>query len=280
MSGWGEKTWFITGASSGFGQSIATTVLERGGRVIATARDPAALEGLKAITPDRVLTVALDIGDRSQMESALQQAEAFGGIDVLVNNAGYGFLGGVEESSDAEIAVQMDVNFFGPLRLIRAALPDMRRRGSGFVINLSSVAGVRSFAGAAFYAASKFALEALSEALAEELERFGIRVMIVEPGFFRTAFSGRSLMTASQPHPDYAFLARRREAAQSVNGMQPGDPLKAALAIMTAMDHDAPPQRLALGSDAYGFINEALAGRQSELDAWQALSRSTDFPKD
>jgi NAD(P)-dependent dehydrogenase (short-subunit alcohol dehydrogenase family) len=272
---WGEKNWFITGASSGFGKAIGQAILARGGRVIATARNPDALDDLKAIAPDRVLAVQLDIRDPVGMAGALEQAKAFGGIDVLVNNAGYGFLGGVEESSDEEIATQMDVNFFGPLRLIRAALPDMRAR-----VNISSIAGVRSFAGSAFYSTSKFALEALSEALVGEVDRFGIGVMIVEPGYFRTDFSGRSLMHASAPHPDYDFLARRRAAASAASGTQIGDPRRGAGAIIDAMNAQTPPTRLVLGSDAYVIVKDALDARHMELEDWRTLSESTDFAAD
>lgn len=274
---WGDRNWFITGASSGFGKAMTTAVLARGGKVIATARNPTALEELMAMAPDRVLAVQLDVRDAIGMTRVLEQAELFGGIDVLVNNAGYGFLGGVEESSDDEIATQMDVNFFGPLRLIRAALPVMRARGSGFIVNISSIAGVRSFAGSAFYSTSKFALEALSEALAGEVDRFGIGVMVVEPGYFRTDFSGRSLMLASDPHPDYGFLARRRETASAANGTQIGDPDRGADAIIEAMNAPTPPGRLVLGSDAYTIVKDALDARRMELEDWRTLTESTDF---
>ncbi|WP_298400697.1 oxidoreductase [Sphingobium sp.] len=275
---WGEKNWFITGASSGFGKAIATAVLARGGRVIATARNPASLASLAAVAPDRVLTVQLDIRDPVGMAAALDQAEVFGGVDVLVNNAGYGFLGGVEESDDDEIAAQMDVNFFGPLRLIRAALPAMRARGSGFVVNISSIAGVRAFPGAAFYSASKFALEALSEALAGEVGRFGIGVLIVEPGYFRTDFSGRSLMVTGSPHPDYGFLARQRDTAQAADGAQIGDPARGAVAIIDAMNAKTSPGRLVMGSDAYAIVKDSLDARRIELEDWRALTEGTDFP--
>jgi NAD(P)-dependent dehydrogenase (short-subunit alcohol dehydrogenase family) len=280
VADWGTKNWFVTGASSGIGRAITMRVLEAGGKVIATARDPGVLAELVASAPDRVLAVALDISDGRQMADALERAEAFGGIDVLVNNAGYGFLGGVEESGDDEIAAQMDVNFFGPLRLIRAALPKLRARQEGFVVNISSIAGVRAFAGSAFYSASKFALEALSEALGAEMERFGIRVLIVEPGYFRTDFSGRSLAIPAQPHPEYDFLASQRQAAKALSGTQIGDPLRGAQAIISALNSDTPPKRLALGSDAYKIVKGVLDARMAELEAWQTLTQSTDFTQD
>lgn len=280
MESWAGKSWFITGASSGLGKAIARKVLKEGGRVIATARDPGALAELVELGGDRVLPVALDVGNTAQVVSAVAEAERFGGFDVLLNNAGYGFLGGVEESSDEEIAHQMDVNFFGPVRLIRAALPAMRERGSGYVINMSSIAGMRTRQGAAFYGASKFALEGMSEALAGELRSFGIHVMIVQPGYFRTDFSGRSIVHASTPHPAYPFLARQREQAATVDGKQIGDPAAAASAIVRAMDSDDPPLRLLLGSDAYAMALDVLDSRRAAVEDWRGLSESTDFPRD
>lgn len=278
MRGWGTKSWFITGASSGFGQSIARAVLARGGRVIATARDRTALDELVATGDGRAIALPLDVRDPAQIEAAIRAAEAHGGFDVLLNNAGYGFLGGVEESADSEIAAQMDVNFFGPLRLTRAALPMLRARGSAYIVNMSSIAGLRGHMGAGFYSASKFALEGLSESLAEEMSSFGIGVLIVEPGFFRTDFSGRSIAGPASPHPAYPFLAKMRAWAGSVDGAQPGDPDAAAPAILAAMDSETPPLRLLLGSDAYGFADDVLIRRRAEVDAWRAVSASTDYP--
>jgi NAD(P)-dependent dehydrogenase (short-subunit alcohol dehydrogenase family) len=278
MTDWGRKSWFITGASSGFGRSIAQAVLAMGGRVIATARDISTLDDLVAGSAGRAIAVPLDVRDTGQMDRALEAARAFGGFDVLLNNAGYGFLGGVEESTDAEITAQMDVNFFGPLRLIRAVLPSMRAQGAGYIVNMSSIGCTRGHMGAAFYAASKFALEGLSESLSEEMRSFGIRVLIVEPGYFRTDFSGRSIAQASVPHPAYSFLARMRDRATGVDGMQAGNPDAAAPAVFAAMDSAAPPLRLLLGSDAFAFADDVLTSRRAEAEAWRAMSESTDFP--
>ena len=278
MTGWGRKSWFITGASSGFGRAIARAVLAEGGRVIATARDISTLDELVAASDGRAKAVALDVSDSAQIRAAMDAARAFGGFDVLLNNAGYGFLGGVEESTDAEIAAQLAVNFFGPLRLMREALPDLRERGGGYIVNMSSIGGMRGHMGAGFYAASKFALEGLSESLAEEVKSFGIGVLIVEPGYFRTDFSGRSIARPSAPHPAYPFLAKMRDRATGVDGMQAGDPDAAGPAIFAAMDSEVPPLRLLLGSDAYAFADDVLTSRRSEIDAWRTLSESTDFP--
>lgn len=278
MSEWEKKCWFITGASTGFGRAIAESVLSAGGRVIATARNPAALDDLVAKGAGRVTAIPLDVTDQRQIDQAMDASDAAGGFDILLNNAGYGFLGGVEESSDAEIDAQLAVNFFGPLALTRAALPRLRRRG-GYIVNMSSIAGVRGSPGAALYVASKFALEGLSESLAGELAPFGVGMLIVEPGFFRTEFSGRSIMTATQPHPDYGFLAERRGHLKAVDGQQAGDPGRAGAAIFAAMNSENPPLRLLLGSDAWAMAAENLHARQSEMDRWKTVSASTDFAK-
>ena len=273
-----DRTWFVTGASSGFGKAIAQEALARGGRVIATARDPATVADLVAAHGNRVLALTLDVTDRAQIAAAIESADRFGGVDVLVNNAGYGFVGGVEESGEGEIAAQMAVNFQGPLDMIRTVLPGMRARGrGGFIVNLSSIAGVRAFPGSAFYSASKFALEGLSEGLAGEVKPFGIGVMIVEPGYFRTDFSGRSIRTTEHGDPAYAALAKMRAAIPKIDGRQQGDPKRGAAAIVEAVDSDEPPLRLVLGSDALEICGAAFDTRRAELDRWAAVSQGTDY---
>lgn len=279
MTDWADKNWFITGASAGFGKAIARGILERGGRVIATARNLAPLDELVALGGDRVLPLRLDVRDANAIADAVAAAERFGGIDVLLNNAGYGFLAGVEEAGDEEIAAQFDVNFFGPLRLVRTALPAMRERGSGFIVNMSSIGGMRGHTGAGYYAATKFALEGLSESLAGEVARFGLHVLIVEPGYFRTDFSGRSLSFPTAPHPAYDFLKRQRERAAAVDGLQIGDPDRALQAMLAAMNSEVPPMRLLLGSDAYQFAVQALQARQTDVETWRVTTESTDFPR-
>lgn len=277
MASWGDRTWLITGASTGFGRAMADLVLSRGGRVIATARDASMLSDLVDSSGGRAIGVALDVSDPGQTATAMERAEAFGGADVLFNNAGYGFLGGLEESSTEEIARQFDVNLFAPIRLAKKVLPGMRERGGGYIVNMSSIAGVRGFPGSGFYSGSKFALEGVSEALAGEVAPFGIGVMIVEPGYFRTDFAGRSIHMAASPHPAYEDLARRRAQVQEVDGAQPGDPVRGVAAILAAMEAEVPPLRLALGADAYEFATAALDRRRAELDRWIEITRSTDF---
>lgn len=277
MASWGDRTWLITGASTGFGRAMAELVLGRGGRVVATARDAATLTDLVEASDGRAIAVALDVRDSGRTAEAMAQAEAFGGVDVLFNNAGYGFLGGLEESSAEEIEAQFDVNLFAPIRLAKAVLPGMRARGRGYIINMSSIAGVKGFPGSPFYSGSKFALEGVSEALAGEVRTFGIGVMIVEPGFFRTDFAGRSIRMAASPHPAYEVMARGRERVHETDGTQPGDPARGVAAILSAMEAEAPPLRLALGPDAYAFATAALDARRAELDRWADTTRSTDF---
>lgn len=279
MANWSDRTWLITGASKGFGRAMAELLLARGARVVLTARDPAALDDLVRESDGRAIAVALDVVDPGQLDAAVRAADDFGGVDVLFNNAGYGFLGGVEESGDDEIDAQYAVNLFGAMRVVRALLPGMRARGrGGYIVNVSSVAGVRGVPNAAFYAGTKFALEGFSEALAGEVAPFGIGVMVVEPGYFRTDFAGGSIRMAANPHPDYAALAAWRAQASAANGRQPGDPVRGVAAILAAMEADAPPLHLALGADAYAFIRETLDARRDELEAWRALSESTAFP--
>lgn len=277
MSDWSRKTWFVTGASTGFGRTFVEEILERGGKAVATARDPGSLQDLVERYPGRVLTCRLDVTDPGEVREAMAAAEAFGGFDVLVNNAGYGFLGGVEESTDEEIEAQFAVNFFGALRMIRAALPAMRARGAGYIVNLSSIAGIVCYPGAGFYSASKFALEALSEGLAGEVAPFGIRVLIVEPGYFRTDFAGRSIRTTSNDHPAYPALAEQRRRVRQVDGQQPGDPRRGIAAILTAMNSDTPPLRLPLGPDGYDVASQAYEKKLVEARAWAEVSSATSF---
>jgi len=281
MARWADRTWLITGASTGFGRAMAELVLGRGGRVVATARDVATLAGLVDASGGRAIGVALDVRDPGQAAAAMARVEAFGGTDVLFNNAGYGFLGGLEESGAEEMAEQFDVNLFAPIRLAKAVLPGMRARGRGFIVNMSSIAGVQAFPGSPFYSGSKFALEGVSEALAGEVAPFGIGVMIVEPGYFRTDFAGRSIRMTTSPHPAYAELARRRAQVSQFDGAQPGDPARGVAAIVAAivaaMETEAPPLRLALGRDAHAFAIATLDARRAELDRWADVTCDTDF---
>jgi NAD(P)-dependent dehydrogenase (short-subunit alcohol dehydrogenase family) len=269
------RVWLITGCSSGFGRALAEAVIGHGDRLVATARDPAALAGLEG---DGRLTVRLDVTDAASIEAAVDAAEqTFGGIDVLVNNAGYGLLGAVEELAEADLRDAFETNLFGALALTRAVLPGMRRRRSGHIVQMSSVVGVVSGLGGGAYVGPKAALEAMSEALAAEVAHLGIRVTIVEPGAFRTDFSGRSLRCA-EPIADYAELIGPASAAfQASHGTQSGDPSRAAEAIIATVESAEPPLRLPLGDESFGWLRAYFERRIAEVDAAEALGFQTAF---
>lgn len=275
MSTCAARNWLITGASTGFGREAARRIAEAGGLAIATARNVERLDDLVEMFPDNIVPMRLDVTRPSEIADAVRESEARGGIDVLFNNAAYGLLGGVEESLEEEIRQEFDVNFCGALRMIRAVLPGMRRRKSGFILNVSSISGVQGFLGSGFYSASKFALEGLSETLALEVAPFGINVMIVEPGPFRTDFS-RSIQTTRRPLPEYPHLAERR-VSRAARPPERGDPARALDAIITALDAPQQPQRLVLGTEAYDVVKRALEKRMRELEVWRDLGQATDF---
>jgi NAD(P)-dependent dehydrogenase (short-subunit alcohol dehydrogenase family) len=243
---------------------------------VAAARDRAAVADLVTQAAGRAIGVELDVTKPHQIAAALRSAAAFGGIDVVFNNAGFGLMGGVEEADDTEIRAIFEVNFFGALHVVRAALPALRARGSGFIVNMSSVAGVRAVPGLGYYAATKFALEGMSEALGGELEPFSIRVMIVEPGPFRSSFR-RSSMQVSTPHPSYPHLAQSRALLVSRDGYQTGDPARGAEAIINAMESENPPRRLVLGRAGWNIVKVALQARIEEVEAWCSITQATDF---
>lgn len=274
------RTWLITGCSTGFGRALAEAVLENGDRLIATARKPEQLQDLVAQYGQQVRTLALDVTDLGSIRSAVSQAkDAFGCIDVLVNNAGYGTLGAIEEVSDEAIQRQYDTNVFGTLHMMRAVLPIMRQQHSGHILNLSSVGGMVSFPVAGIYCSTKFAVEGLSEALAKEVEPLGIKVTIVEPGAFRTDFNGRSLSVPEEKISDYSEITGKfMEWSQQMDGNQPGDPVKAAKAMIKAVESDSPPLRLTLGEDAVNAIEQKLESVKSELEQWRDVSLNTAFP--
>jgi NAD(P)-dependent dehydrogenase (short-subunit alcohol dehydrogenase family) len=272
------RVWLITGGSSGFGRAIAQAALERGDTVVAATRRPETLADLVAAYPGRLSAVALDVTDLAADERVVADVvREHGTIDVLVNNAGRGLVGAVEETSQAELSELMQLHFFGPAALIRAVLPHLRRQGSGAIVQLSSMGGRFSFAGVGGYSATKFALEGLSEALALEVAPYGITVLIVEPGSFRTGFAGAGLQQAAAVLPAYEdTVGRVRSALPDSDGAQPGDPAKAAAAILTALDADRPPLRLALGNDAGDAIASALATARDEFVAWEHVTRGVD----
>ncbi|HLJ24113.1 MAG TPA: oxidoreductase [Candidatus Acidoferrales bacterium] len=274
----GEKVWMITGASRGFGAEISTAVLRSGDKVVATARQAAALDFLDE--NQNAFKVALDVTDEKQTKEAVATALAqFGRIDVLVNNAGYGLLAAVEEASAQEVESLYRTNVFGLLNVTRAVLPAMRKQHSGHIINMSSDAGHLAHAGWGLYASTKFAVEAISEALHAELAPLGIHVTAVEPGFFRTEFlGGDSLKTAATRIPDYAPTVGNLPAvAAQRNGRQPGDPRKLAQALIQIANSAEPPLRLPLGPDTLARIAEKRAIVEQEVVRWRELSESTDF---
>ncbi len=277
-----SPVWFITGCSTGFGREIARLVLERGGRVVATARDAARVADLAAVAPERALALSLDVTAPAQVASAVAAAQArFGGIDVLVNNAGYGYQSSVEEGEEAEIRAQFDANAFGLFALTRAVLPGMRARGTGHVISISSVAGLVGFPASGYYAASKHAVEGWSDALAAEVGPLGIRVTCVEPGPFRTDWAGRSLKQTPSLIADYAATAGARLKATSGNsGLQAGDPVRAAVAIIAMSEMAQPPRHLVLGAWGYDAVTASLKKRLAEIERFRKLSLGADFPQD
>jgi len=273
------RVWLITGASSGFGRAIAEAALAAGDIVVAAARRTDALADLVASAPERVTALALDVTDADRISAAVAQVlDGHGRVDVLVNNAGRGAIGAAEETTDRELRDLMDLHFFGPSALTRAVLPGMRERGTGAIVQMSSMGGRFTFAGVGAYSATKFALEGWSEALAKEVERFGIKVLIVEPGAFRTSFNGPGALLMSKPIPAYdEQIEPLRTGMPDDDGKQPGDPAKAAAAILLALDSQDPPLRLALGNDAVDAIGESLDTAKAELAAWERVGRSAVF---
>ncbi|MDR6289438.1 NAD(P)-dependent dehydrogenase (short-subunit alcohol dehydrogenase family) [Inquilinus ginsengisoli] len=273
------KTFFITGVSSGFGRALATEALAAGHRVAGTLRNEAARAEFDALSPGRSVGVLLDVTDTAAIAPAVEKVEAaIGPIDVLVNNAGYGHEGTVEESPLDDLRRQFDVNVFGAVAVIQAVLPFMRTRRSGHIVNITSMGGIITFPGIAFYHGSKFALEGISESLGKEVKGFGIAVTAVEPGGFRTDWAGRSMVRAAHTITDYdEVFGTQRAARQARNGKQSGDPAKAARAILQLVEAKDPPAHLLLGPDAVKLVDEKLTALQAELKAWEQVSLSTDF---
>jgi short-subunit dehydrogenase len=275
----GTRVWVVTGASSGFGRELTLAAAAQGDVVVATARTAKALQDLADGLPEQVEARPLDVTDPAAVAGLVRDVEArYGRIDVLVNNAGRGHVGAAEETTDADLRALFDVHVFGPAALVRAVLPGMRRRRAGAIVQMSSFGGQVAAPGFSAYAATKFALEGYSEALAAEVRPLGIDVLVVEPGAFRTAFSGGAL-GQSTALPDYeATVGPTRAYITGIDGSQPGDPALAAAAIVTALGADRVPLRLPLGHDAVDGILGHLAGVEQELRAWESLARSTDFP--
>ena len=270
----GPRTWLITGVSSGFGRALAEAALEKGDRVAGTVRTEAARRKFEQLAPGRSLGVLLDVTDRAAIVRAVLAVEEWaGGIDVLVNNAGYGLVGGVEEASDSEIRAQFEVNVFGALAVIQAVLPLMRRQRSGRIVCVSSVSGLVGWPSLGIYSGSKFALEGICETLAQEVAPLGIRVILVEPGGLRTDFAGRSSAHAAKTIVDYdATVGACKRILAEHAGHESGDPRKAAQAVLTAVEAESPPLRLLLGADALRYTSNKLTAFTDEMERWKSLS--------
>ncbi|MEO0840654.1 MAG: oxidoreductase [Cyanobacteria bacterium J06643_5] len=274
-----SKVWLITGSSTGFGRTLAETVLEKGDKVIATARKPEQLEDLVSKYPDTAIALKLDVTNQVEIKAAVDSAIAkLGKIDVLVNNAGYGLIGALEEVSEEQIKRNFDTNLLGAINVIRAVLPMMRKQQSGHIINMSAIAGFTNELGFSIYGGAKFALEGVSEALVGEVAPLGIKVTIVEPGPFRTDFIGRSLDRAEEQMEAYqGTVGKFLNFLNNIEGKQPGDPQKAAEAIIKVVNSENPPLRLVLGQYAYSKFRQKIESLKTELDEWELVAANTDF---
>ena len=277
----GKPVWFITGCSTGFGRQLAQHTLSLGYPTVVTARNPGQIEDIVAGHEDLALVLRLDVTVPAQIEAAVAAAQArFGRIDVLVNNAGVGYFGSFEESDLDAVRSMLEINVWGLANMTRAVLPGMRQRRSGAVVNISSVGGVVAFPALSFYNASKFAVEALSESLAQEVAPLGIKVLLVEPGPFRTDWAGRSADEAPRTIPDYdATAGARMQMIRGYSGQQPGDPQRAAAAIVQTVESDDPPLRLLLGKMALEAAIAKLAAMKEDFDGWAAVSLAADYPE-
>ncbi|GLR10948.1 short-chain dehydrogenase/reductase [Mixta theicola] len=276
-----RPVWFITGCSTGFGRELAEQAIERGFNVVVTARDVQKVADLVAGKEQQTLALALDVTDSANIDSAVKATLAkFGTIDVLVNNAGYGYQSSVEEGVEAEIRAQFDANVFGLFAMTRAVLPAMRKARRGHIINITSVAGLIGFPGSGYYAASKHAVEGWSDALAVEGAPLGIKVTCVEPGPFRTDWAGRSLHQTENRIEDYAETAgARMKNTAGYSGKQPGDPARAAAAMIAVTEDAHPPRHLVMGAFGFEAVTHKLRERLAQIEAWQETSLGTDFPQ-
>jgi NAD(P)-dependent dehydrogenase (short-subunit alcohol dehydrogenase family) len=274
-----DAVWLITGCSTGLGRALAQQALKAGYHVVATARDPSVLGEIVKEYGEAVLAVELDVTKPDQIKAAIVAAEdRFGTVDVLVNNAGYGYFGAIEEGEDADVRAMFETNVFGPWNMIKAVLPGMRARGRGYVVNISSVGGLVTYPAVGFYHMAKFALEGLSETLAKEVAPFGIGVTVVEPGAFLTDFRGGSAKQSNIRLPAYANTAgKARDNVFAAHGKQENDPVLGAQAIITAVEADQPPLHLVIGGDALDQIRQKVVDLQRDLDTWEELTRSTKF---
>ncbi|MBA2687299.1 MAG: SDR family NAD(P)-dependent oxidoreductase [Gemmatimonadaceae bacterium] len=276
-----DKVWLITGCSTGLGRGLAKVAISRGYRVAVTARDPGSIADIVYAANDRAIALKLDVTNRDEAESAVAETEKrFGAIDVLVNNAGIGYFAAIEESEEAEVRRMFEINVFGLARMIHLVLPGMRRRRSGHIINISSIGGLRAFPAVGYYNATKFAVVGLSEALSLETAPLGIHVTIVEPSGFRTDWAGRSANESPTEIADYAETAgANRRNLRGNSGRQPGDPVRAAEAIIKAVESKTPPLHLLLGKAALKGANLKLEMLREQIDAWSDVTVGADFPE-
>ncbi|MFM0271767.1 oxidoreductase [Paraburkholderia aspalathi] len=279
MSKTAQRIFLITGASSGFGRALAKAALAAGNIVIGTVRNDSAKAEFEGLHAHHVHGVLLDVSDFDSIDATINEiAQRVGPIDVLVNSAGYGHEGILEESPLEELRRQFDVNVFGAVAMIKAVLPSMRIRRTGHIINITSMAGLVTFPGISYYCGSKFALEGISEALEQEVRSFGIKVTAVAPGAFRTDWAGRSMVRTEHSIDDYdTVFAPIRRARLAKDGKQPGDPAKAAKVLLDLIDEDVPPVHLVLGDDALRVVRDKISALSREIDAWESVSKSTGF---
>jgi NAD(P)-dependent dehydrogenase (short-subunit alcohol dehydrogenase family) len=270
--------WLITGCSTGFGREIARAALQAGHSVVVTARRPESVADIAGEFGDRALPLALDVTDAAQIAAAVLAADtAFGGIDVLVNNAGHGYLSSVEEGEDAEVRKLFDVNYFGAVDMIKAVLPAMRARRSGHIINISSMTGLVANPPNAYYSSTKFALEAVTEALAAEVRPLGIKVTAIEPGAFRTDWATRSMKESGSPISDYAEVAARKDLIKQFADHLPGDPKRVADAVLMVTTLDEPPLRLLLGRDVLKAMRDKITAMSESIEEWKAVTKDVNF---
>ncbi|WP_457808856.1 oxidoreductase [Kushneria sp. EE4] len=282
MSASRDPVWLITGCSTGFGRELARLVIDRGWKAVVTARDRARVADLARGAEERVLALGLDVTKSEQLREVVKSAEQhFGRIDVLVNNAGYGYQSSIEEADDAQVRAQFDANVFGLFEMTRLVLPGMRERRHGHIINISSVAGFIGFPGSAYYAATKHAVEGFSTALAAEVEPLGLKVTSVSPGPFRTDWAGRSLQQTPTELDDYRdTVGARMSGTAEGSGHQPGDPVRAARAMIDIFEHPKPPQHLVLGAWGVDQVSAHLRETLDEIEQWRQTSVDTDYPAD
>jgi NAD(P)-dependent dehydrogenase (short-subunit alcohol dehydrogenase family) len=275
------RTWFVTGSSTGLGRALCERVLEHGDRVVCTARNVGTIAHFKSKFSDRAVTLSLDVTQPASIERAVAAAlSATGGIDVVVNNAGYGIVGALEEVDEAAAKGAFDANVFGAHRVLRALLPHMRARGTGHILNISSMGGLVAGAGFGFYNATKFALEGMSESLAQEIAPFGIRVTIIEPGPFRTDFRHRSMVSTPPMEAYQQTSGKFRKMLSDTDGKQPGDPRRAAEAMIAVVEAQNPPLRLPLGEVCVQAIQKKNAAMADEMNRWMEVSLATSFLTD